>query len=106
VTPALAFIALEKFSPEPSRIRLPLFPTGVMNVTTAKYKRPKEKPFMATFTIDADNNITAHAGLPVGADESQSFSNAKELAKFTAECPHPAWWKPGIASRAWRPLTI
>ena len=42
---------------------------------------------MATFTIDSDNNITAHAGLPAGADESQSFSNPKELAKLTAEWP-------------------
>ena len=39
------------------------------------------------FTIDSDNNITAHAGLPAGADESQSFSTAKELAKLTAEWP-------------------
>lgn len=42
---------------------------------------------MATFTIDSDNNITAHAALPAGADESQSFSTAKELAKLTAEWP-------------------
>jgi hypothetical protein len=42
---------------------------------------------MATFTIDSDNNITAHAGLPAGADESQSFSTAKELVKLTAEWP-------------------
>ena len=42
---------------------------------------------MATFTIDSDNNITAHAGPPASADESQSFSNAKELAKLTAEWP-------------------
>ena len=42
---------------------------------------------MATFTIDSDNNITAHAALPAGADESQSFSNPKELAKLTAEWP-------------------
>ena len=42
---------------------------------------------MSTFTIDAENNITAHAGLPAGADESQSFSTAKELAKLTAEWP-------------------
>jgi hypothetical protein len=41
---------------------------------------------MATFTIDSDNNITAHAALPAGA-ESQSFSTAKELAKLTAEWP-------------------
>ena len=42
---------------------------------------------MATFTIDAENNITAHAGLPAGTDESQSFSTAKELTKLTAEWP-------------------
>jgi hypothetical protein len=40
---------------------------------------------MATFTIDSDNNITAHASLPAGTDES--FSNPKELAKLTAEWP-------------------
>ena len=79
------FLNLERFSPEPSRIRLRLSPTGVINVTTAKYKRPKEKTIMATFTIDSDNNITAHASLPAG--ETQSFSNAKELAKLTAEWP-------------------
>jgi hypothetical protein len=39
------------------------------------------------FTIDSENNITAHAALPTGADESQSFSTAKELAKLTAEWP-------------------
>jgi hypothetical protein len=42
---------------------------------------------MATFTIDSDNNITALAGLPAGAEESQSFSNPKELAKLTADWP-------------------
>jgi hypothetical protein len=42
---------------------------------------------MSTFTIDAENNITAHAGPPDGADESQSFSTAKELAKLTGEWP-------------------
>src|SRR5271163_164146 len=42
---------------------------------------------MPTFTIDAENNITAHAELAAGADESQSFSTAKELAKLTAEWP-------------------
>ena len=42
---------------------------------------------MSTFTIDTDNNITAHAALPAGADESQSFSNPKELAKLTSEWP-------------------
>ena len=42
---------------------------------------------MATFTIDSENNITAHAGLPVGTDESQSFTNQKELARLTADWP-------------------
>jgi hypothetical protein len=42
---------------------------------------------MSTFTIDAENNILAHAELPAAADESQSFSSAKELAKLTTEWP-------------------
>jgi hypothetical protein len=42
---------------------------------------------MSTFTIDVENNIFAHAALPAGSDESQSFSTAKELAKLTAEWP-------------------
>src|SRR5271169_1619651 len=48
--------------------------------------RGKEK-HMSTFLIDAENNITALAGLPDGADQSQSFSTAKELAKLTADWP-------------------
>jgi hypothetical protein len=59
----------------------------VMNVTTANYKRQRRKTKMSMFTIDADNNITAHAALPAGADESQSFSTSEELAKLTAEWP-------------------
>jgi hypothetical protein len=59
-------------------------PTGVMNVTTANDKRQRRN-HMATFTIDSDNNITVHAELPAGADQSQSFTNQKELAKLTAE---------------------
>ena len=42
---------------------------------------------MSSFTIDSDNNITAHAQLPAGADQSQLFSSAKELAKLTAGWP-------------------
>jgi hypothetical protein len=42
---------------------------------------------MGTFTIDSENNIVAHAGPAAGADESQSFSNAKEFAKLTAAWP-------------------
>src|SRR5271169_2805375 len=62
------------------------FGTGGMNVTTANDKRQRRNT-MATFTIDSDNNITAHPGLPAGVDESQSFTNQKELAKLTAEWP-------------------
>ena len=42
---------------------------------------------MNTFTIDTDNNITAHAGLPASADHTQSFAAAKELAKLAADWP-------------------
>jgi Protein of unknown function (DUF3489) len=42
---------------------------------------------MSTFTIDAENNITALGGLPAGADASQSFSSPKELAKLIAKWP-------------------
>jgi hypothetical protein len=59
-----------------------------MNVmAAAKYKRPREKTHIATFTIDTENNITAHAALPAGANESQSFSTVKELTKLTAAWP-------------------
>jgi hypothetical protein len=62
------------------------FRIGVMNVTTANDKRQRRNK-MATFTIDSDNNITAHAELPVGADQSQAFTNQKEMAKVTADWP-------------------
>jgi hypothetical protein len=42
---------------------------------------------MSTFTIDSDNSVMALAGPPAGADQSQSFSTAKELAKLTTEWP-------------------
>ena len=42
---------------------------------------------MSTFTIDPNNNITAHAGLPASADNLQSFTTAKELVKLAAEWP-------------------
>ena len=41
---------------------------------------------MATFTIDSDNNITAHAGLPpAGAHEP--FATLKDLTKLTSSWP-------------------
>ncbi|HEY7335054.1 MAG TPA: DUF3489 domain-containing protein [Bryobacteraceae bacterium] len=42
---------------------------------------------MATFTIDSENNIVAHAGTPASADNQQAFTNEKELAKLAAEWP-------------------
>jgi hypothetical protein len=43
---------------------------------------------MITFTIDPNNNITAHAGLPASADNLQSFTTARELVKLAAEWPN------------------
>jgi hypothetical protein len=45
---------------------------------------------VSTFTIEAENNITAHTALPAGADQSQSFSTANELAKITVACRRPS----------------
>jgi hypothetical protein len=50
-------------------------------------KRAMNGVAMNTFTIDSDNNITAHAGLPADADKSSSFASQKELAKLTAAWP-------------------
>ena len=41
---------------------------------------------MMTFTIDTDNNITAHAVAPAAQDNLAAFSQ-KELSKTTAEWP-------------------
>lgn len=40
----------------------------------------------ATFTIDSDNNITAHAGLPP-AGSSEPFATLKDLTRMTAKWP-------------------
>jgi hypothetical protein len=74
-----------KCSPKSNQFRLPLRATRVMDVWTATNLRQRRN--MATFTIDSENNIVAHTGLPAGADESQTFSTSKELAKLTAEWP-------------------
>jgi len=42
---------------------------------------------MATFTIDSENNIIAHAGNPASADPQQLFATEKELAKLAADWP-------------------
>jgi integrase/recombinase XerD len=79
------FLPLEKCSPESVRIRLPLRPTGVMDVWTAT--NPRQRRNMATFTIDSENNIVAHTGLPDAAENLQSFSTSQELAKLSAGWP-------------------
>jgi hypothetical protein len=59
---------------------------------------------MSIFTIDAENNITAHAELPASADASQSLSSAKELSKLTAGMSSVAAGGHLVQiSRAWRP---
>lgn len=43
---------------------------------------------MATFTIDSDNNIAAHAGsIPASAANLQTFTSEKELAKLASGWP-------------------
>ena len=41
---------------------------------------------MTTFTIDSDNNITAHTATPASAD-GDAFNSEKQLAKLAAEWP-------------------
>jgi len=42
---------------------------------------------MATFTIDSENNIAAHAAVPANLDNLRAFAAEKELAKLAAEWP-------------------
>ena len=42
---------------------------------------------MPTFTIDTDNNITAHAVAPAAQDNLAAFASQKEFSKATAEWP-------------------
>jgi Protein of unknown function (DUF3489) len=44
---------------------------------------------MATFTINSENNIAAHAAIPVGLTDAQAFASEKELAKLAATWPGP-----------------
>src|SRR5207245_7811667 len=59
-------------------------PTGVMNVVTAT--RGQGKSEMKTYTIDAENSITAHA-TKQEAGEGESFGSQQELASLVAEWP-------------------
>jgi hypothetical protein len=54
-----------------------------MNVWTATHERQRR---IMVFTIDSENNITACAEVPA-ADNLESFSTAKELAKLIAGWP-------------------
>jgi hypothetical protein len=76
-----------RFDPIISKIPLDVSPNRSDHCDDRKLQAVKEKLNMSTFTIDAENNIVTHAELPAGADESQSFSSAKELAKLAAERP-------------------
>jgi len=42
---------------------------------------------MTTFTINSDNNITAHAGPLAGGGDAQTFTSAKSFAQLTADWP-------------------
>ncbi len=42
---------------------------------------------MATFTIDSENNIAAHAAVPANLDNLRAFAAERELAKLAAEWP-------------------
>jgi len=42
---------------------------------------------MSMFTIDSENNIAAHAEIPAGSENMQSFATERELAKLSAEWP-------------------
>ena len=56
-------------------------PTGVMNVITARRQGKSE---MTTYTIDTENNITAHASKQE-AGEGETFSSQQDLARMVAE---------------------
>ena len=42
---------------------------------------------MTTFTLDADNNITAHDATPAAQDNTVAFATEKELSKLSADWP-------------------
>src|SRR5664279_384612 len=67
-----------------------MFPTGVMNVIVT-VSRGKERPYMKTFNIDADNNITVFASKKEAAAASATpfdpFACQSELAELAAAWP-------------------
>src|ERR1700682_4116151 len=66
------------------RIVLLVFPNGVMNVVTATAVRRSET--MATFLIDAENNISA-LGSQQADFEGEIFASQQELADLAAKWP-------------------
>jgi integrase/recombinase XerD len=72
------------------KLALPLKPTGVMDVIVTG-SRGKERTDMKTFTIDAENNISAfRSPEEAGAANTngfESFANEKELAALAAKWP-------------------
>src|SRR3954468_3615250 len=42
---------------------------------------------MTTFTLDTDNNITAHDATPAAQDNVVAFATEKELTKLSADWP-------------------
>jgi integrase/recombinase XerD len=85
------FLALEGFLPESGASTLPLRPTRVMNVIVPAVSRQKESTYMTTFTINADNNISAFASLEEAAAATttpfESFASQKELTALAAKWP-------------------
>jgi integrase/recombinase XerD len=84
------FLAIERIPLESGRSALPLERTGVMNVIDT-VSRGKESTYMTTFTIDAENNISAFATAEEAAASTatpfESFASQNELAKLAAAWP-------------------
>jgi hypothetical protein len=88
------------------RIALRFKQIRVMNVVTTQSVAPQRRTIMTTFTIDEQNNITAH-GSPeeaaaTNATPIDSFSSQKELVELVAGWPAErlvAIWNslPGVA---------
>jgi hypothetical protein len=83
-------IAFPSPFPISSRILLPVSATGVMNVSVT-VSRAKEGTYMKTFTIDAENNISAFAtpeeAVATTATPFDTFASQKELLSLIGQWP-------------------
>ena len=83
------FLAPERFLQKSGAPALPLQRTGVMDVMTAK--SAEQRRFKMFYTIDNENNITAHAtpeeAAATTATPFDSFNSQKELAELTKAWP-------------------